>query len=65
MIWCPSNQLHTVDEIAEIVFDSKCCLFKVAFLKPCIEPATFNLTELSLGKFLAVNDNYFPWVTKI
>ena len=25
VIWCPSNQLHTVDEIAEIVFDSKCC----------------------------------------
>ena len=38
---------------------------KVAFLKPFIEPATFNLTELSLGKFLVVNDNYFPWVTKI
>ena len=28
VIWCPSNQLHTVDEIAEIVFDSKCCSFK-------------------------------------
>lgn len=38
---------------------------KVAFLKPCMEPATFNLTELSLGKFPAVNDNYFPWVTNI
>ena len=38
---------------------------KVAFSKPCIEPATFNLTELSLGKFLAVNGNYFPWVTNI
>ena len=63
MIWCSSNQLHTVDEIAEIVFDSSAAHLKVAFLKPCTEPATFNLTELSLGKFLAVNDNYFPWVT--
>ena len=59
VIWCPSNQLHTVDEIAEIVFDSKCCSFKGCLFETLYGAGDIQFNWIESGKIPCIERQLF------
>ena len=59
VIWCPSNQLHTVDKIAEIVFDSKCCLFKGCLFETLYGAGDIQFNWIESGKIPCIERQLF------